>query len=268
MSNKTKILIDQFEPKRFNLSENFERVFDTVNRYDSDIYVFPELSSSGYFYTNRRELKAVAIEANHPVIDMLQCISTDRKIIICFGFAEKEGTNLFNSAITLFPNQEQTFVYRKSHLFYKESTVFSEGNTGFQVRNCNVHGLRIGTMICYDWRFPESARSLALNGADIILCPSNLVTDKWQKTLGTRALENNVFVAVSNRIGSETEEGETLTFNGSSTLFGTDGQVLAQASRHRKAIILAEFNYRKARDKKINSYNDLIEDRRPDLYAV
>lgn len=263
-----KIVIDQFEPRYKDLGSNSSRILNTIKNYEADIYTFPELCLSGYLFTQKEELSKYAIAADHPFINILQYHATSNKKIISVGFAEKANNYFYDSAITIFPDPNQTFVYRKTHLFYKESMVFEEGDTGFKVVECNQLGIRVGTMICYDWRFPEAARTLSLGGADIILSPSNLVTSKWQNALSTRAVENKVFIAVANRVGKETLDGETLEFNGESTFYNPEGEVVARASSNRKSIIMAEFDYTVSADKSINQYNDIIGDRRPEMYAL
>ena len=155
-------------------------------------------------------------------------------------------------------------LYRKTHLFYKERFVFEEGNTGFPVIEYN--GLKLGTMICYDWRFPEAARTLALKGADLIVCPSNLVTGVWQNVMSSRALENKVYIAVSNKIGIESGENDMLTFNGESAIYSYDGSYLAKASKDKEEVITAEIYPAETRDKSFNEINDIFNDRRPEFY--
>ncbi len=262
-----KIVIDQFQPVFNDISPNITRVLNTIKNYESDIFVFPELALSGYFFTDKTQLKNIALSKDHRIFDFLQLLATRENKIICLGFAELDGTDIYNTAITIFPHKKQTFFYRKTHLFYKENLVFKPGSSGYKVVECENHGIKIGTMICYDWRFPEAARKLALEGADLILCPSNLVTEKWQSALSTRALENKVYIAVANRIGSESNGEEELEFNGSSSFYNPDGDILAEASKNRKAIIMAEFMHQDSRNKSVNRFNDIITDRRPEMYS-
>ncbi|MFW5702332.1 MAG: nitrilase-related carbon-nitrogen hydrolase, partial [Bacteroidota bacterium] len=126
--------------------------------------------------------------------------------------------------------------------------------------------INIGTMICYDWRFPEAARTLALNGADLIICPSNLVTDVWHLVMPARALENKVYLAVANRIGRESSCGEELFFNGKSAIYGYNGQPMAIAGPEEEIVLSAEIDPAATRDKKFNEFNDLFSDRRPEMY--
>jgi predicted amidohydrolase len=118
-------------------------------------------------------------------------------------------------------------------------------------------------MICYDWRFPESARALALQGADLIVCPSNLVTHIWRMAMPVRAFENKVYLAVANRTGAEHNAGEDVAFNGQSAIYGYNGSVLADAPAEGDAIVIAELHPEQTRDK---AFNDIFKDRREDMY--
>jgi predicted amidohydrolase len=249
-----------FNNKELNLS----KIEKYINEIDSDILVFPELATSGYFYTDKKQLFKIADEFESATVQKFQKLSTQMEKIIVFGFPEKVGDKIFNSAAILIPDQKLSKVYRKTHLFYKEKFIFEEGDTGFEVINFN--GINIGTMICYDWRFPEATRSLALKGADLIVCPSNLVTGVWQNVMSARALENKVYMAVSNKIGKESNEGDELIFNGESAIYSYDGSYLAKASSDTEQILTTQIHPQSTRDKSFNYYNDIFKDRRPNLY--
>jgi predicted amidohydrolase len=158
-------------------------------------------------------------------------------------------------------------VYRKSHLFAREKHCFDPGDTGFFVVHVPERDLRIGMMICYDWRFPEAARTLALKGADLIVAPSNLVTHIWRAVMPARAVENKVYLAVANRCGPDVNNGEELSFNGQSAIYSYNGDVLASANATEPAVIIAEIEPERTRTKSFNEWNDIFADRRPDLYA-
>jgi predicted amidohydrolase len=130
-------------------------------------------------------------------------------------------------------------------------------------------GARIGTMICYDWRFPESARTLALRGADVIAHPSNLVAAKslWAPTMSTRSFENKVISITANRSGSDSLGEETLKFSGESQIVAMSGKILALASADGDEVVVAEADPAATRDKSFNPYNDLFGDRRPEFYT-
>jgi predicted amidohydrolase len=126
--------------------------------------------------------------------------------------------------------------------------------------------IKIGTMICYDWRFPEAARTLGMKGADLIICPSNLVTDVWQISMPSRALENKCYLAVANRIGSERRQGDELLFKGRSAIYSYNGQDFGIASSEKEEVVTADIDPAATRDKSFNEINDIYSDRRPEFY--
>ena len=263
-----KIALVQFAPKFKDINANFNYVKEQIKSIEADIIVFPELSLSGYYFLSKDEILPYAIEFNSPEIIEIQELATKLNKIISFGFAEKCGDNIYNSATILFPDKELSKIYQKTHLFYKERDCFSEGETGFFVIEDKSRDIKIGTMICYDWRFPESARTLALLGADLIICPSNLVTSLWHKVMPARAIENKVYLAVANRIGTETNGGEELLFKGESAIYDFNGAELAKASVAEEEIIIAEIFPEKTRDKSFNDINDIFKDRRAGKYKL
>jgi predicted amidohydrolase len=121
-------------------------------------------------------------------------------------------------------------------------------------------------MICYDWRFPESTRALALKGANLVVCPSNLVTGVWQNVMSARALENKVYMAVANKFGIEQDKEEILEFNGESAIYSYDGSYMAKASADKEEVITTTIYPEETLDKSFNEYNDIFKDRRPEMY--
>lgn len=250
-----------------NVEVNLDRVCAMARRADAEVVVFPELALSGYLFTSRAELDAVALERSSPIFDAIAHIAQQQSKAIIVGFPERDGPHRYNTAMLLGP-AGQRHCYRKTHLFYKERLVFDEGDTGFEVVNVAPFDLRIGMMICYDWRFPEAARTLALASADLIACPSNLVTHIWRMAMPVRALENKVYLAVANRIGSETSGDETLHFNGKSAIYHYNGSVLAELPADTEGIAVAPIEPERTRSKSFNPYNDLFADRRPWAYRI
>src|SRR5262249_11399918 len=126
---------------------------------------------------------------------------------------------------------------------------------------------RVGILICFDWRFPEAARSVALRGADVIAHPSNLVLPHCQESMRTRALENRVFAATANRVGEDARPGGLrLGFTGKSQVVDPQGDVLWRAGGRAPAGRLVELDLELARDKRVTKRNDLFLDRVPGLY--
>lgn len=262
-----RIAIVQFTPVHGDKHANLQAISALMPENDVDVIVLPELCTTGYFYTSPEELAPLAEGTEGEAVAFFSSLAVSRRAIIIAGLAERSGQSLYNSVYVFSPEGVKPLVYRKSHLFYKEFMVFRPGDTGFPVVRDQRLDVSIGIMLCYDWRFPESARSLALDGADIIACPSNLVTDAWMKVMPARAIENKVFVAVANRAGSETKDGETLVFKGRSALYDPWGEAIVQTGPYDDHVLIAEIEPADARDKRFNECNDIFRDRRPDLYG-
>ena len=127
---------------------------------------------------------------------------------------------------------------------------------------------RLGMMICYDWIYPESARSLAMSGADIICHPSNLVLPYCPDAMITRSIENRIFTATANRTGKEARGGKTtLDFIGKSQITNPEGDRLVQFGTDEEGIKVTEIDVKLARNNRVTPVNHLWEDRRPELYS-
>ena len=186
--------------------------------------------------------------------------------MIVAGYPERAGDALYNAA-AIVVNGEPVRSYRKIHLFGFERDCFDPGDRPFPV--IEHAGLRVGTMICFDWIFPEAARTLALGGADVIAHPSNLVLPGWcQRAMRIRALENRVYTITANRFGTESRPPRpTLNFTGASCIVDPDGEVIADASEGAPALLQTTVDLDLTRDKQIPSGNRLLLERRPEFYA-
>ena len=258
----------QFNPDFGNISANISRIKNYCATIESDIIVFPELCTTGYFFQNKTETLKLAENSNGSTINSIQQIATKKNSIIIFGFIEEDQGKVYNSAVIVMPDKSKSRIYRKTHLFYKERFCFDAGDSGFFVIEDKEKDIRIGTMICYDWRFPEAARSLGLLGADLIVCPSNLVTNIWTKVMPARAIENKVYLAVANRIGSESYEDEVVSFNGLSGIWSYNGDLLAGCPSDEEWVITTAIDPSKTRDKSFNAFNNIVADRRPEMYIL
>ncbi len=261
-----KLSVIQFQPQFGELEANAAKILSYCENIESDILVFPELAFSGYDFTNRDEALSYSEEFGTVYTGELQNISTRLNKIICVGFVERKDDKLFNAAALIFPDSKYSASYHKVHLFFRERFVFDEAEKGYFVVNYPDFDINIGPMICYDWRFPEASRTLALKGADLILCPSNLVTKVWHIATPARALENKVYFAVANRTGFENRNGNDLEFNGGSVIHSYNGNNLAKASYSSEEVISAEIYPEETRKKSFNEFNDIFTDRRPKFY--
>ena len=255
----------QFAPKFGEVSANLSKVLSALEGAEVDIVILPELPFTGYYFQDRAEVATLAEDPSesHTILSLTNlCRANDFYLVT--GFAEKAGDRIFNSALLMGPEGVQ-HTYRKLHLFNTEKEYFDPGDTPLQ--SVMIRGVSIGIMICFDWVFPEAARSLALQGADLLLHPSNLVLTYCQQTMLTRSLENSVFTITANRTGSDNRPRGSLNFTGQSQVVTPKGELLYRAERETEELFVTQIDISQARDKSMTVRNDLFKDRRPQYYA-
>lgn len=265
----------QMEPvvgeKNRNVSRSLEFI-QTAADQGARLIVLPELANSGYVFANREEAYQLAEEIpDGPTCAAWAKIATERDIYLVAGISEREGKALYNSAVIIGPDG-YIGTFRKVHLWNEENLFFEPGNLGFPVFQTPIG--RIGTFICYDGWFPESYRMCALQGADIVCIPTNWVPIPGQDNnreamanilvMGS-AHSNSLFVAAADRVG--TERGQP--FLGESLIVSYTGWPIGgPASRTDEEIIYADVNLADARRKRNwNEYNQVLRDRRTDIYG-
>lgn len=255
----------QHHPEFGAPARNTARAGEALGAVDADLVVLPELFNTGYQFVSEEEVRSLAEEIpGGETCRAMQALAEARGMTLVFGMAEKAGGRVYNSAAVMGP---EGFVgrYRKVHLFSEEKRFFSSGDTPFPV--FRIRKAAIGVMICFDWMFPEAARCLALQGAEIICHPANLVLPHCQEAMRTRSLENGVFSVTANRVGTEARGGKAaLTFTGRSQILDPSGRPIAALSSGDEGILIADVNPAEARDKTLNPFNDRLADRRPVFY--
>lgn len=263
--NNIKVGFIQSNPIFGDIRQNVETVIQKLSTQKADLIVLPELFNTGYQFTSKEEVKELSEEIPSGfTTQKLSEFSRDNSVYIVAGLAEKHKDVFYNSAVLTGPNGF-IGVYRKTHLFFKENLWFSPGDTGFRVWKTPIG--TIGIMVCFDWFFPESTRTLALKGADIIAHPANLVLPYCPDAMVTRCLENRVFAVTANRTGSEKRgEEKELKFIGSSEIVSPKGNILCRASSGDEEYMQAAINIIEAKDKDLNSFNNIFNDRRKDFY--
>jgi predicted amidohydrolase len=257
----------QFAPRFGRIGDNLETVLARLEKVEADLIVLPELFSTGYQFVSKRETAELSEEIpSGRTARRLSEWARDRGIWLVAGMAERKGKALYNSALHVGP-KGYAGTYRKVHLFDEEKKWFRPGNLGFPV--FPVGKVRLGIMICFDWFFPEAARSLALGGAEVIAHPANLVLPYCPDAMVTRCLENRVFAVTANRIGSEKRGGrKRLTYIGQSEIVDPKGRILTRAPGNKEILKIVEIDPMEARKKKLNRFNDLLRDRRVKLYKT
>jgi predicted amidohydrolase len=253
----------QGRPRFGRTAENLEHGLAQAAGVHADLVVLPELWSSGYVFSSHAEVASLAEDAaTGPTARALKAAARRERRHYVAGFPEKRGGRFFNSALLVGPAGVKG-VYRKIHLFDREREWFSAGDLGPAVLRAGP--ARIGLMICFDWRFPELPRALALMGADLLVHPSNLVFTDTAEAIRTRAIENRVFVITANRTGSDRRPGGSVHFTGRSQIVDPSGRVLARAGVRETCAMSTEIDLREARVKSIARRSDLFAARRPAL---
>lgn len=255
----------QFKPKRKDIQANLQKIQELLADITADLIVLPELANTGYLYETPEKMKPYA-EANDGsglFVDGLISLAAVTQGIIVSGYAEVDHGILYNSAVAV-SAAGVIDNYRKIHLYADEKSLFQPGSGGFTV--FERMGVKIGMMICFDWIFPESARSLALAGAQIIAHPANLVMPYCQNAMITRSIENKIFTITANRIGEEQLNKNTLRFTGQSQMTDPTGQILYRGPKNKEMIYLTTIEPEIALDKHISLRNDIFADRRPEFY--
>lgn len=260
----------QFSPRRGEIRGNLDYICQQLNRVEADLMVLPELSLSGYLFDSQTELARCAMSVpDSPELVELCGLCNRRNLNLVLGIAEAEAgptqTKFYVTALLITPGGT-IHKYRKAHLFGNEKDLFSAGDSPFPV--FSVNGVKIGLLICFDYFFPEAARSLALQGAQIICHPANLILHYAQTMTITRAVENRVYWILSSRTGEEQLGSQHLRFTGTSQIVGPDGRLLFRASPDHEELAVVEVDPTRAIDKLVTRRNDLLLDRRTDLYRL
>lgn len=256
----------QFDPQFGQISANIDKAAFIMTSIDADLIVLPELCFSGYAFTSRAETASVAESVPDGFsMKRMKELSAGLGCGIVYGFPEMSDRRLYNSCAFVSPGADIQ-VYRKLHLYYYEKEWFDAGDKTLDV--FEFRGCRIGMMICYDWIYPEVARTLALRGAHLICHPANLVMSYCQDSMITRCLENGIFAITANRIGIEARGDFNFEFTGQSQIMSARGDILYRASKNKEEYGVADINFRASENKAINLKNNLWEDRRTEFYRM
>lgn len=260
----------QGRPRFGATAENLERGLALAAGVEADLVVLPELWSTGYVFTSKAEVATLAEDAaTGATARALKSAAKREKRHYIAGFAEVSKGRFYNSALLVGPSGIKT-VYRKLHLFEREQFFFRPGDTPLSVHR--VGAARVGLLICFDWRFPEASRALALMGADVIAHPSNLVYKMAQEAMRWRSFENRVYVVTCNRTGTEsrtTPRGErwSVPFTGRSQVVDPMGHVMVAAGKRDECALAVDCDLALARNKAMSPLTHLWTSRRPEMYG-
>jgi len=256
----------QFIPEFGNIRKNVATMVEAARKADADLVVFPELATSGYFFQNQQEVADTSDAVQGFVSEAFSKVAVEKDVAVVVGFPERSGDVFYNSALLAMPDGTVN-LYRKNHLYNEEKLFFKNGDLGFPV--FNFKGVKIGILICFDHMFPEAARSLALQGVQVVCHAANLVLPGFaQITSCSRALENRVFWILANRCGKEVRGNRELSYSGQSRIVNPDGKVIASAGADDIGFYGVDIDPESALNKRLTSLTDVFEDRRPELYKL
>lgn len=264
------------EDKNSNVSKAIDLVRESA-LHGAQIILLPELFESLYFCKDMdsKYFSYASPLKNNSLIQQFSLLAKELDVVLLVSYFEKAGEDYFNSLVVIDANGEVMENYRKTHIpdgpGYEEKFYFTPGDTGFKVWDTKY--AKIGAGICWDQWFCESARALALKGAEIIFYPTAIGSEPeigvdskehWQRVQMGHAASNTVPVVVANRIGEEVGKSCTLEFYGSSFITDYTGKIIAEASREQEEILYADFDL--SENARQRDYWGLLRDRRPATY--
>lgn len=258
--------------------DNAEKLVREAVSKGANIVLIQELFETPYFCQLEKycylEL-ATTIEEN-PAIKRFTKVAKELSVVIPVSFFEKRGNTQFNSVVVIDADGTNLGIYRKTHIphnpQYEEKFYFTPGDTGFKVWNTKFGKIGIG--ICWDQWFPETARCLALQGAELLLFPTAIGSEKdsdydssshWRNTMAGHAAANMMPVIASNRIGTEDDDNSSMTFYGNSFITDNQGNIV-KSMGNSEGVIIAEFDLDELA--KFRREWCIFRDRRPEMYGT
>ncbi|WP_455815856.1 N-carbamoylputrescine amidase [Clostridium butyricum] len=264
----------------WDLEATLKKAEDMVRdakKQGANIVLLQELFETPYFcQTESYEYLNIATSVkDNRAVNHFKEIAKELEIVIPISFFERAVNTTFNSLVVIDADGSVMDTYRKTHIpdghCYEEKFYFTPGDTGFKVWDTAY--VRIGVGICWDQWFPESARIMALMGAEILFYPTAIGSEPilpidsqphWQRCMQGHAAANIIPLVASNRVGTEVQDESSMTFYGSSFIAGPTGEIVKQMDRNKEGVIVAEFDLDEIREKR-QSWG-IYRDRRPEMY--
>ena len=267
-------------PDRDENIANAEGLVKKAAAKGAKIILLQELFETLYFcQTEKAEHFQLATTLkDNPAVIHFSRLAGELEVVLPISFFEKKNQAHYNTVAVIDADGRVLGIYRKTHIpdgpGYEEKFYFNPGNTGFRVWKTRYANIGIG--ICWDQWFPEAARSMVLQGAEILFYPTAIGSEPldpqrdsmeaWRICMRGHAAANFVPVVASNRIGTESSGNSSVTFYGSSFIAGSTGQLLAEADRSAETVVTAELDLEKI--KADRSAWGFFRDRRPEMYRA
>ncbi len=255
-----------------------EKLIREAARRGANVILIQELFETPYFCKDHaaRHFGLAKPLEGHPAVEHFRGLARELGVVLPVSVFEHANNVFYNSLVMVDADGAVLGSYRKSHIpegpGYHEKYYFSPGDTGFKVFNTKF--AKVGVAICWDQWFPESARCMALMGAEILLYPTAIGSEPqeptldssahWQRTMQGHAAANVMPLLASNRIGTEEGDKYTMTFYGSSFIASHTGEKVAEADRVTETVLTATFDLDTVR--RYRQAWGVFRDRRPDLY--
>jgi N-carbamoylputrescine amidase len=255
-----------------------EKLIREAARRGANIVLIQELFETPYFCKDHavRYFDLAKPLEGHPAVEHFRALARELDVVLPVSVFERANNAFYNSLVMLDAGGEVLGSYRKSHIpegpGYHEKYYFSPGDTGFKVFSTKF--AKLGVAICWDQWFPETARAMALMGAEILMYPTAIGSEPhdpsldssahWQRTMQGHAAANVMPLIASNRIGTEEGERYAMTFYGSSFIASHTGEKIAEADRVSETVLTATFDLDAVRH--YREVWGVFRDRRPDLY--
>jgi N-carbamoylputrescine amidase len=255
-----------------------EKLIRAAAQRGAQVILLQELFETPYFCKdhNPRHLELARPLEGHPAVEHFRALARELSVVLPVSVFEQANNAFYNSLVMIDADGTVLGSYRKSHIpegpGYHEKFYFSPGDTGFKVFDTRY--AKLGVAICWDQWFPETARCMALMGAEVLMYPTAIGSEPqdasldssahWQRTMQGHAAANVMPLVASNRIGAEQGEKYSMTFYGSSFIASHTGEKVAEADRLSESVLTARFDLDEIR--RYRQAWGVFRDRRPDLY--
>ncbi len=256
-----------------------ERLVRKAAQEGANIILLQELFETPYFCQKEKYkyFQLATTSETNEAIKRFKKIAKELHVVLPISFFERANNVFYNSLALIDTDGEVKGIYRKTHIptgeCYEEKFYFSPGDTGFMVFDTEFGKLGLG--ICWDQWFPETARSLALLGAEILMFPTAIGSEPtptidsklhWQNTMRGHAAANIMPLVASNRVGVEKDDDSSMTFYGSSFIANEEGEIVKELNRTEENILVAEFDLDEIAKKRYSW--GVFRDRRPEMYKT